>query len=89
MTAFIILIISGRSYSKQPLRANYKSDTNRWFDDVVDVIAKNLADLSDGRHINEWAKWVWFARRFRKASQKQNPKLLEALEMSPERIPAP
>jgi hypothetical protein len=50
---------------------DWHKDIKQWFDDVVVVIGSNLDRLEREEKLNPWAKWTWFAKRFRAAIDRQ------------------
>jgi hypothetical protein len=51
------------------------ANVKKWFDEVVAVVQAALDAHSRGGRLNELAKWMWFAKRFRAAAISQTEEL--------------
>lgn len=74
-------------FSTLLLSRRQTGDHKEWFESVVKVVARNLADLESTGKLNELAKWTWFARHFREGMAKFNPDLLKTMGISLDMIP--
>jgi len=61
---------------------SYWAGVQAWFDVVVPIIDRNLEDLERNGRLNEFAKWRWFAKKFRGALEKTPPEMLKPAGVS-------
>jgi hypothetical protein len=72
-----------------PSHPSYNVETKTWFDQVVGVIDSKLSELARAGTLNEFAKWSWFARKWRAALMaKDVAESLKALGISPDALPS-
>lgn len=60
-----------------------------WFDEVLAITARNLAELQTQGKVNKFAKWAWFVHQFRSSLEKLDPQFLTDLGISLEGIKWP
>jgi len=68
---------------------NWFEAAKLWFDDVTAVINRNLTELESSGRMNEFAKWAWFARQFRRALETLKPEFLKSVGVSLDAISWP
>jgi hypothetical protein len=64
-------------------------DVKSWFEEIVPIIAGNLRDLEIKGKLNEFAKWTWFAKRFRASLEQLGSEVLDQFGISLDAIPWP
>jgi hypothetical protein len=67
----------------------YGPSVKAWFDDVNQIVARNLTELESNGRLNEFAKWAWFANEFRSGLERLNPNILKSFGVSPDSISWP
>jgi hypothetical protein len=66
---------------------HYSEAIRSWFDEIVEILKRNLRDLEADGKLNAFAKWRWFARQFGAALEKLSPDLWHAFGIPLEELP--
>lgn len=65
-----------------PTGPEHHACVKAWFDTVVPIMKKNIAQLKDAGNLNALSKWVWFSKAFAETLRRTNPAILKASQIS-------
>jgi hypothetical protein len=74
--------ISRMLFMAAPPGDDWPANIKFWLNGVVPIIQANLTNLELKGKLNEFAKWTWFARRFRTSLERLGPEGLNAVGIS-------
>jgi hypothetical protein len=67
----------------------YADNLKAWYDDVVEIVTRNLSEHESNGRLNELAKWAWFAREFRSGLERLPSEILKSYGLSLDAITWP